>query len=156
MSNARLSLLVAATATLILVGSSAGRFVQASPADPALPVGSWFVQATPDPGGPLPPMASFAAFTRDGIVINTNDLGSAAIGSWTQVGPRSYAVTFTGFEVIQGQQLRYVVRGALELAGDSGTLDGPFQTDLYAADGSFIASATGSVHGERLTVQPLP
>lgn len=156
MSNVRVSLLIAMTVTLVLGALAAGQYVQASQAEPALPIGSWSVDAQPDPGGPLPPLASFAAFTRDGILINANDTGHTAIGAWTRIGPRSFAVTFTGFDVIEGQRLRYIVRSSLELSGDGATLDGPFQTDIYAADGSQIGSATGTVHGERLTVQPLP
>jgi hypothetical protein len=156
MSKARVSLLIAMTVTLVLGALAAGQFVRASEAEPALPIGSWSVDAQPDPGGPLPPLASFAAFTRDGILINSNDTGHTAIGAWARIGPRSFAVTFTGFDVIEGQRLRYIVRGSLELSGDGANLDGPFQTDLYAADGSYLASATGTVHGERLAVQPLP
>ncbi len=156
MSNARVLLAVAMTVALVAGGASAGRFVQASQGDPALPVGSWSIDVRPDPGSPVPPGVNFAAFTRDGILINSNGTGLAAIGSWTKVGPRSYAVTFSGFEVMGGQQLRYIIRGTLELAADSASLDGPFLTDLYTADGIHIASVTGMVHGERLTVQPLP
>lgn len=155
MSNARLSLLVALAVTLVLGGLSAGRLVQASQ-DPALPVGSWSIELLPDPGSPIPPGTSPAAVTRDGIVISSNGTGHTGIGSWVKEGPRSYAVTFTGLDVIEGQPLRYVVRSTLELAADSATLDGPFQTDLYAADGTYLASVTGRVHGERIAVQPLP
>jgi hypothetical protein len=154
--KARVSLLVAMAVLLAAGALAAGQFEQASQAEPALPIGSWSVDAQPDPGGPLPPLASFAAFTRDGILINSNDTGHTAVGAWTRIGPRSFAVRFTGFDVIEGQRLRYIVRSSLELSGDGANLDGPFQTDIYTADGSHIASATGTVHGDRLAVQPLP
>jgi hypothetical protein len=88
------------------------RFVQASEGHPGLPVGSWSVEVLPDPGSPVPPGLNVAAFTADGILINSNMTGA--------------------------------------------TLDGPFVTDLYTAEGAHIASVTGTVHCERLAVQPMP
>jgi hypothetical protein len=154
-SNARVSLLVAMMVMLVLGGLAAGQFDQAQQ-DPALPVGSWSIDLQPDPGSISPPGPNFAAFTRDGILINSNGTGHAGIGSWTKVGPRSYAVTFTGAEMVEGQQLRFISRATLELSADSANLDGRFLSDLYAADGSYLGSATGTVHGERLAVQPMP
>ncbi len=156
MSKPRVSLLVAMTGTLVLVGLSAVRLVHARQGDPALPVGSWSIQVQPEPGSPVPAGVNFAAFTRDGIVVNSNVSGLAGIGNWERVGPRSFAVTFTGFEVLEGQQLRFVIRSTIGLAPDSAEFDGPFLTAIYTADGASIASVSGTVHGARLTVQPLP
>lgn len=156
LSKARVSLLVAMIVMLVLGGLAAGQFEPASQQDPALPVGSWSIDVQPDPGSISPPGPNVAAFTRDGMLINSNGTGHTGIGSWTKAGPRSYAFTFTGAEMVEGQQLRFISRGTLALSADSANLDGRFLSDLYAADGSHIGSATGTVHGERLKVQPLP
>lgn len=155
-STTRVSLLVSMIVMVALGGLAAGQLGEASQRDPASPVGSWSIDVQPDPGSIAPPNPNYSAFTRDGILINSNGTGHAGIGSWTQVGPRSYAFTFAGAEVVEGQQLRFLSRGTLELSADSATLDGPFRSDLYAADGSYIGTATGTVHGTRLAVQPMP
>lgn len=154
-SNAQVALLAAITVLAAVGTVASSRVDQGSPADPARLIGSWSIDVTPDPGGPLPPGLNFAAFTADGILVNSNHTGHASIGSWTKVGPKTYEVTFTGFELVEGQQLRFIARGRLELSADSANFDGPFQSDIYIA-GAYVGAATGTVHGERITVQPLP
>lgn len=156
MSSSRTFLMIASAVAVALGALSGVRFVQASEGHPGLPVGSWSVEVRPDPGSPVPPGLNFAAFTADGILINSNMTGATAIGGWRKVGPKSYATTETGFDVIGDQQVRYVVRGFLDLSADGAILDGPFVTDLYTAEGTHIASVTGTVHCERLAVQPMP
>lgn len=156
MSNARASLLAAVSVAAVLGGAWVVRALDGSETYPALPVGSWTIQVRPDPGSPVPAGVNFVAFTSDGIVVNSNVSGLAGIGSWSKVGSRSYGVTFSGFEVTDGQQLRFVIRATLELSAASAELDGPFLTDIYTADGTLVASVHGTVHGERLTVQPMP
>jgi hypothetical protein len=156
MSSSRASLTIVIVVAVALAALSGVRFVQASEGHPGLPVGSWSVEVWPDPGSPIPPSLNFAALTADGILINSNMIGATAIGGWRKVGPKSYATTFTGFDVIGDQAFRYVVRGLLDLSLDGATLDGPFVTDLYTAEGTHIASVTGTVHCERLAVQPMP
>jgi hypothetical protein len=156
MSQTRVSLTIAVTVAVVLGGLWAGRLVHAAQHDVAVPVGSWSIQVLPDPGSPIPPSLNFAAFTRDGLVINANMTGSAAVGGWEQVGARTYATAFSGFEVIDGQPVRYVVRATLELARDHTTLAGPFLTELYTPEGTLIASVTGAVQGQRMHVEPLP
>lgn len=156
MTSRRASLMIA-TAVAVALGTLSGvRFVQASAGSPGLPVGSWSVQVLPDAGSPIPPSLNFAAFTAEGILINSNMIGATAIGGWRKAGPKSYATTFTGFDVVDDQQVRYVVRALVALSADGATLDGPFVTDLYTAEGTPIASVTGTVHCERLAVQPIP
>ncbi len=156
MSSSRASLMIVSAVVVALGALSGVRFVQASEGSPGLPIGSWSVEIHPDPGSPIPPDLNFAAFTADGILINSNGTGATAIGSWKKVGPRSYATTETGFHVIGDQRVRIVVRGLLDLSADGATLDGPFVTDVYTAEGTHIASVTGTVHCERLAVQPMP
>lgn len=156
MSKARVSLLVVMAIALVTTAASAGRALRASEGTPALPVGSWSIQVQPDPGSPIPPGVNFAALTSDGIIVNSNVSGLAGIGSWMKVGSRSYGVTFSGFEVVNGQQFRFVIRSVLHLSLDNANLDGPFMTDLYAADGTHIAAVSGTVHGDRLAVLSMP
>jgi hypothetical protein len=155
MSSSRVYLIIVSAMAVALGALPGIRFVQASEG-PGLPIGSWSVEVRPDPGSPIPPDLNFAAFTADGILINSNGTGATAIGSWKKVGPKSYATTETGFDVIGDQRVRLVVRGLLELSSDGTTLDGPFVTDVYTADGTHIASVTGTVHCERLAVQAMP
>ena len=156
MSSRRASLMVVSAVAVALGALSGIRFVQASEGHPGVPIGSWSFEIRPDPGSPIPPDLNFAAFTADGILINSNGTGATAIGGWRKAGPKSYATTETGFDVIGGQRVRYVVRGLLDLSADGATLDGPFVTDVYTIDGTHIVSVTGTVHCERLAVQPMP
>jgi hypothetical protein len=156
MSSTRASLIVVIAVVVALSALSGLRFVEASEGYPGLPVGSWSIEILPDPGSPIAADLNFAAFTSDGIIINSNGTGATAIGSWQKVGPKSYATTETGFDVIGDQRVRLVVRGLLELSADGATLDGPFLTEVYTANGALIASVTGTVHCERLVVQPMP
>ncbi len=54
-----------------------------------------------------------------------------------------------------GQTFRYTVRGSLELSLDGETMDGKFVNDIFDANGTLIASITGTVHATRLHVKPL-
>lgn len=155
MSSSRASLMIGAAVAVALGVLSGVRFVQASAGSPGLPVGSWSVEINPDPGSPISLDLNFAAFTADGILINSNGTGATAIGGWRRVGPKSFATTETGFDVIGNQRVRYVVRGLLGLSADGATLDGPFVTDVSTPEGTHIASVTGTVHCERLAVQPV-
>ncbi len=144
------------SAAVVLGALSGVRFLQASEGSAGLPTGSWSVAIDPDPGSPIPPDLNFAAFTADGIIINSNGTGATAIGTWKKVGPRSYATTETGFDVIGSQRVRIVVRGLLDLSADGAFLDGPFVTDVYTTEGAHIVSVTGTVHCERLAVLAMP
>ena len=77
-------------------------------------------------------------------------------GGWSRTGRRTFALTFVGlaFDEAGAFLATQRVRVAAEVnpAGDS--FSGPFQTDFLAADGRVLASATGTVRGTRIAVEP--
>ncbi len=148
---------------LLATGTLAGlvAFVGSAPINAAVGeneahrvVGSWTVVVTPL-APPAPPIINFSAFTSDGLLINANETGATAIGNWAKATSRQVDTTFSGFQVFGSQTFRYTVRGSLELSLDGETMDGKFVNDIFDANGTLIASITGTVHATRLHVEPL-
>ncbi len=110
--------------------------------------GAWEVEVSPDGGVPF---VNFSAKTKDGLIINTNELGFTSVGEWQLLGKRRFAVMFTGFQDIgEGGVIRYVVRATVDLGYDKQSYAGPFVTDVYDAEGNLLFSMTGTVSGTRM------
>jgi hypothetical protein len=157
MRNKRTLLLLVGTMVIAALASvSYAQFNWATSEDEARrPVGSWIINVVPV-NPPMPAVVNFSALTSDGLLINSNETGSASIGVWTKTGSRQYSATFTGLQVMGSQTFRYKVRGTLELSRGGEALDGPFVNDIFYADGSLFLTVTGTVHAARMHVEPLP
>ena len=128
--------------------------VQAWNRDPRSLAGAWEVEVSPDGGVPL---VNFSANTKDGLIINTNELGFASVGEWKSLGDRRFAVKFTGFQDIgEGSVIRYVVQATVDLGYDKQSYAGPSVTDVYDAEGNLLFSMNGTVSGTRMYAEVVP
>lgn len=122
--------------------------VHARNRDPRSLAGAWEVEVSPDGGVPF---VNFSANTKDGLIINTNELGYTSVGEWKSLGNSRFAVMFTGFQDIgEGDVIRYVVQATVDLGYDRQSYAGPFLTHVYDADGNLLFSMTGTVLGTRM------
>jgi len=72
---------------------------------------------------------------------------SPGYGQWQRIPQGKFAVTFVGVNFGApgaGITGTYKVRGTLELSHDGQTFSGPFQTDVFALDGT--ARGTSAEH----------
>jgi hypothetical protein len=126
-------------------------------ADDTSIVGSWVVQAFPDPPG-SPSIKNLVTATKDGGNINYDPTFGAGHGVWKKVGNRMFAVKFLtlvppGFDPPFPPETTSTVSALLTLneTGDEGT--GPFQNVFtHSTTGEEIASLTGTVVVTRITI----
>ena len=127
--------------------------------------GAWFLNVAPTG---IPPFVSLGTFGADGTTTNISSVSMGAPGTtglpespgygvWTRTGAHTYAVTFVtitgdGAGGFSGSQK---VRATLEVGPTGDALSGPFQVDVFDATGHLIVSATGTVSGTRIKVEPL-
>jgi hypothetical protein len=92
-----------------------------------------------------------------GVVAQGCDLSlSPGYGQWRRTGNREFAVTFIGVNYgPQGTGITgsYKVRATLLVDGES--FSGPFLTEVFALDGTLLFSASGTVTGEPIEIEPL-
>jgi hypothetical protein len=118
-------------------------------------VGSWQVNVVPDPTTGVPPTVNFSVMTEDGMIINVNEKGLAAVGQWERLADSEVATTFRGSEANDGQSVRYRVMSTVALGADGLSFSGPFSTDIHDTDGTLLASVSGSVQATRMQVEHL-
>jgi len=143
--------LIAAGASLVYAQS---RLTAAEPDAHSL-AGSWIVTVTPDPETGVPPFVNYAAMTKDGMIIGSNETGHASIGVWTRTAGNQSATTFMGFDTMDGQIIQYKVRSTVELSRDGEEFTGPFVTEIFDADGNTLFTVTGTIQATRIHVEPL-
>jgi hypothetical protein len=138
--------------------------------------GSWAmtVIATSPPG--LPPLSSLITFTRGGEVIESRRgylpfspfgpiLETAGHGVWDRMRHGEFAATFTflvqaapnNLDFVSGESLgtdKIRLRITVDSSGDS--FSGVFVSEARDANGNVVFSATGTVVGTRLQLEPLP
>jgi len=117
--------------------------------------GTWTITVIPSADTGAPPFTNFSSMTKDGLVINSDDVGLASLGVWEKVSGHTYRTTFQGFFEQEGQKMRYQVRGTLELSADGEHFSGPFTNDIYDLDNNLLFSIGGTVEADRMHVVPL-
>lgn len=116
--------------------------------------GSWVINITPeDP--PVPPFTNLSAFTKDGLVISSNQEGLVSIGVWEKRSNYTYQASFQGFEGSGEEAIRYEVRSIIKLNKTKEQFSGPFITDIYTLEGDFLFKISGTIKGDRMHVAPL-
>jgi hypothetical protein len=103
---------------------------------------------------------TFGLDTKDGGIVNLGcDVSeSPGYGQWERIGHRKFAVTFVGANfgaAGTGFNSTYKVRSTIHLSHDGQTSSGPFVVEIFALDGTPLLSATGTVHGKRVGIEPL-
>jgi hypothetical protein len=116
--------------------------------------GAWTVDATPDPGPPVPPFVASQAYEKDGVAIGTTSSRTQLIGTWARTGGNQFASTYLGFEPFGEDTLHIKVREAIELSQDGNTFTGSFVTEVFL-NGEPLATVTGTIQGTRMQVEPL-
>ncbi|MGI8408273.1 MAG: hypothetical protein ACR2M8_00145 [Pyrinomonadaceae bacterium] len=129
------------------------------------PAGSWQGVVTNDGGFP-PPFRVLMTFDGDGGFVGTGDgdnaVGSPQHGVWERIGgksSRTYAVTFRQLFYNPDSSPTGLMKARqtviLNESGDA--WQGPFQIDIYAADGTtLLFSGTGTAAATRIKSEPLP
>lgn len=117
--------------------------------------GSWAINIMPDPSTGVPQFANFSIFTKDGLVVNSNQVGLASIGVWEKGFNHAFHVSFQGYEEDNGQLVRYLVRSTIELSNNKEQFNGLFITDIFDLDGNLLFSINGTVSANRMDVEPI-
>ena len=117
--------------------------------------GSWTITIIPSADTGVPPFMNFSSMTKDGLVINSDDVGLASLGVWEKVSDHTYRTTFQGFFVQDDMQMRYQVRATLELSADGEHFSGPFTNNIYDLDNNPFFEISGTVEADRMHVVPL-
>jgi hypothetical protein len=82
---------------------------------------------------------------------------SPGYGQWRRIAKGTFAVTFVGqgFDLATGAiNSTYKVRATLSWSAGLNQFAGPFVTDIYLPDGTQVATATGTVTGDRIIAGP--
>lgn len=148
---------IAAQITLAGTQSSKGDGLAAAKKSRTV-TGSWIVNAMPAPEAGVPPLMSLATITRDGGIVNSPMPGQGTgPGQWVKTGSEEFAVTFIHLLYdVNGQFTGTVkVRASLTVDGEGNEFSGPFKTDIFDASGNPLFSFEGTVHGTRISVEPL-
>jgi hypothetical protein len=156
----------AALAGIGLAGRS-GAIARADDDQPL--VGSWTVVGVPTGAQPGPPRL-LVSFTGDGVALRSAPLrqaappalGSATMfistthGVWARMDDGRFGLTWVGFAFDDAGTFLATqrVRVAVELNDTLDGFSGPFTTDFVGADGQVLASASGTVQGTRIQVEP--
>jgi hypothetical protein len=111
-------------------------------AQPADMVGHWLLNGSPETTA-IGPFVNVVSFTADGQMVNVDPNLGTAVGSWEELSPNKYAVTFTGF--LAGDGSRYVVNAVATLDPSQDTFTGPFQTIFMDPAGNVTFQFGGSV-----------
>ncbi len=115
------------------------------------PAGTWKVSIEPEG---MPPFVNYSSMTKDGRIINSNQIGLTSLGEWERDGDHQFISTFWGFEESNGQIIRYVVQSTVELGKDNETFSGPFTTTVYDSEDNLLFQMVGTVYATRLHAEP--
>jgi hypothetical protein len=101
-----------------------------------------------------------AMFSREGTIIADPCWGSFGVGygAWVRTGNREFAGTFVGnvYDAATGQIVGgYKVKSVGTLQADGRAFTGVFKTETFDVNGNLLTTATGTVLGRRILVEPL-
>ncbi|UCH09123.1 MAG: hypothetical protein JSU61_07710, partial [Fidelibacterota bacterium] len=119
--SSKTALVVVAIIALIALIAAGASLVYAQPSlmgadrDAHSLAGSWIITVIPDPQTGAPPFVNYAAMTKDGMIINSNETGHASIGVWTRTAGNQFAATFMGYDASGEEIIQYKVRSTIEL-----------------------------------------
>ncbi len=129
------------------------------------PAGSWEGVVTSDGGVPAP-FRVLMNFTADGGFTGSGDgdsaVGSPQYGVWERIGGKSsrkYSVTFRQlfYDPPSSTPTGYAKMQQTVILSESGdTWSGPFVVRIYLADGTLVATGTGTATATRIVSEPLP
>ena len=150
--------LLVLVAAMVTGGHTTG-YAQAAPSGQSLE-GAWNVKVEFDTPG-VEGCTSPSLMMRDGGIMaaGCSLAESPGYGKWARTGDHTFASTFVGqgFDLTTGAiNSTYKVRAALRLSADQQRFSGPFVTDIFAPDGTWVFTASGIVTADRVTVEPLP
>ncbi len=118
-------------------------------------VGSWIVSATVD-DDVLPPFTNLTAFTKDGVVVNSDlDFGTG-IGVWKHVRRRQFSLRFVHFvpDILGFPPGSFLtVTATITVRNRGASADGPFVALIENPDiPGVLLPLTGRVEFERITI----
>jgi hypothetical protein len=125
--------------------------------------GLWVVQGHPTAESGIPDFVNLSTITRaapgsgyaaKGQVVNLDPVEGAAVGGWKRIDQTTYAVTFTGFLLADGETLRIVVHATAELDADGNHFSGPFRTDVLDLEGNVVFSFEGTMSATKQPIEP--
>ncbi len=96
-------------------------------------------------------------FSLGGGVIATSFNPSGALqteqGAWRRTGDREFALTLKGISPASFVRVKTREKLTVDESGDS--FNGVFQSQFFDASGNVVFTATGTVQGTRIVVEPL-
>ena len=136
---------------LLLLGCFA--FSPAAKADAPI-VGLWHNHFVSDY---IPPFETYAQWHRDRLEIETpNFMPGVCMGTWTQVGARTFQLFHVGWTPggIPGhpESVRFELRELNTVSVDGNSFHGPYDQKFFDANGNLVAEDKGTIHATRLSV----
>ena len=121
--------------------------------------GVFFVNITPDAGGP-PPSMVIRLFIPTGQVVGPQAslFGGIVSGEWLRTGNRQFAITLASFNYASTGAVAAIVKsvGTVTLNHEGNELTGRFRVQSFDLSGTLLTSFTASVHGTRIQVEQFP
>jgi hypothetical protein len=142
---------------LVLLVTSVATHAQPAQSQPQTLEGAWNITITTQ-GITL--CTAPAIFSREGTIIADPCFGSLGVGygGWVRTGNREFAGTFVGsvYDSATGQIIgSYKVKSLGTLQPDGRAFTGVFKTETFDVNGNLLNTATGTVLGKRIAVEPL-
>jgi hypothetical protein len=104
-----------------------------------------------------PPFETYSQWHSDGLEIETpNFLNAVCMGTWKQIGARTYQLFHVGWTPggIPGHpnSVRFELREVNTVSVDDNTLNGTYDQKFFAANGNLVFEDMGTIHATRLSV----
>lgn len=110
--------------------------------------GTWEVIGSPDPASGIPEFLNLSLISKEGTIINEDPAEGTSLGGWNFEGKNRYSIKFYGF--IPAANLRHSVTSEVTLGNSGDTFSGPFRSDVFDMQGTFLFSFEGQVNATRL------
>ena len=104
-----------------------------------------------------PPFETYSQWHSDGLEIETpNFLNGVCMGTWKQIGARTYQLFHVGWTPggIPGHSnsVRFELREVNTVSVDGNTLDGTYDQKFFDANGNVVFEDMGTIDATRLSV----